>query len=51
VLVPLRMTIAAVKAAAVTSKICFFMAGPHVVSEFTIFILHPKDGADSDAHH
>jgi len=27
------------------------MAGPHVVSEFTIFILHPKDGAGSDAHH
>src|SRR6516164_7535195 len=33
------MTIAAVTAAAVTFKICFFMGRPHVVSEFSIICL------------
>ena len=37
-LVPLRITTAAVNAAAVTIKICFFMGGPHVVSEFSLFV-------------
>jgi hypothetical protein len=36
------MTTAAVKAAAVTIKIRFFMGGPHVVSEFFNACLTPK---------